>query len=118
MHTAPFRTKSRITGSQRFEPILDKDQRRKSQNKQITQIKKDLGRLLVTTGAHSALLIIPESWCVHKFATAGDFNSFLEMYSAALLAQQLRKKTEVPIRIDDIWERFKAKGGLHQIEET
>ena len=80
------------------------------------QIKIDLLRLLLTTGAHSALLVVPESWKVHKFATAGDFNTFLEMYATALEAQRLRQRREVALNIDDIWERFQGQGGLHQIE--
>jgi len=33
----------------------------------------DLALLLLTTGAHSALIVIPDSLKVHKFETAGDF---------------------------------------------
>jgi len=70
----------------------------------------------LTTGAHSVLIIVPESWNVHKFATAGDFNSFLEMYASALEAQRKRQRSAVALRIDDVWELLQGQGGLHQIE--
>jgi len=108
--------KSRREGTDRFEYIRDKTERKVSQSKQIKQIKIDLVRLLLTTGAHSILLVVPESWCVHKFATAGDFNSFLEMYACALEAQRKRQRRAVALSIDEVWERFQGKGGLHQIE--
>jgi hypothetical protein len=104
------------TGAERFEEIEDKSQRKRSQSKQIKQIKIDLIRLLLTTGAHSALLIVPQSWNVHKFATAGDFSSFLEVYAAAMQAQQNRSRRQVKIDISEVWERFQGQGGLHQIE--
>ena len=80
--------KPRIEGIQRYEYIEDDKRRKKSQSKQIKQIKIDVMRLLLTTGTHSALLVISPSLKVHKFATAGDFDSFLEMYAALLSAQQ------------------------------
>jgi len=108
--------KPRKTGTERFEAILDKTDLKVSQSKQIKQIKIDLLRLLLTTGAHSALIVIPESWRVHKFATAGDFNSFLEIYATALEAQRKRQRRAVALSIDEVWERFQGQGGLHQIE--
>ena len=71
---------------------------------------------LLLTGAHSALVVLPESWRVHKFATAGDFNSFLEIYATALEAQRKRQRRAVALSIDEVWERFQGQGGLHQIE--
>jgi hypothetical protein len=108
--------KPRIEGIQRYEHIEDDKRRKKSQSQQIKQIKIDVMRLLLTTGTHSALLVIPPSLKVHKFATAGDFDSFLEMYAALLSAQQQKKKHKIKFRIDDLWERFHGRGGLHQIE--
>ena len=108
--------RQRKVGEERFEPIFDKVERRVAQSKQIKQIKMDLLRLLSTTGAHSALIVVPESWNVHKFATAGDFNSFLEMYASALEAQRKRQRSAVALRIDEVWELFQGQGGLHQIE--
>ena len=87
--------KSRIEGVQRYEYIEDDKRRKKSQSKQIKQIKIDVMRLLLTTGTHSALLVIPPSLKVHKFATAGDFDSFLEMYAALLSAQQKKRNTRL-----------------------
>jgi hypothetical protein len=108
--------KPRKTGTERFEAILDKAELKISQSKQIKQIKIDLLRLLLTTGAHSAFIVIPESWRVHKFATAGDFNSFLEIYATALEAQRKWQRRAVALSIDEVWERFQGQGGLHQIE--
>jgi len=76
----------------------------------------DLARLLLTTGAHSALIVIPNSLKVHKFATAGDFNTFLQVYAIAISEQKKKKRYEVKFRIDDLWEKFHGQGGLHQIE--
>jgi hypothetical protein len=104
------------TGVERFEFIREAALRKASQSKQIKQIKIDLLRLLLTTGAHSALLVVPESWKVHKFATAGDFNSFLEMYATALEAQRKRHRRQVALNIDDVWERFQGQYGVHRIE--
>ena len=87
--------KPRIEGIQRYEYIEDDKRRKKSQSKQIKQIKIDVMRLLLTTGTHSALLVIPPSLKVHKFATAGDFDSFLEMYAALLSAQQKKRNTRL-----------------------
>ena len=109
--------KSRVEGSERFEYIDDDTRRKTSRSRQIKQIKIDLMRLLLTTGTHSALLVIPPSLKVHKFATAGDFDSFLEMYAALLFAQKKKKKKhKIKFRIDDLWERFNGRGGQHQIE--
>ena len=108
--------KPRKTGTERFEAILDKAELKVSQSKQIKQIKIDLLRLLLTSGAHSALIVIPESWRVHKFATAGDFNSFHDIYATALEAQRKRQRRAVALSIDEVWERFQGQGGLHQIE--
>ena len=96
----------RLRGTERFEGILDKAELKVSQSKQIKQIKIDLLRLLLTTGAHSALIVIPESWRVHKFATAGDFNSFLDIYATALEAQRKRQRRAVALSIGEVWERF------------
>jgi hypothetical protein len=93
--------KPRPEGIQRFEFIEDDKRRNKSQSRQIKQIKIDVMRLFLTTGTHSALLVIPPSLKVHKFATAGDFDSFLEMYAALLSAQQKKKKHKIKFRIDD-----------------
>ena len=79
-------------------------------------MKVDLLRLLLTTGAHSALIVLPESWRVHKFATAGDFNSLLEIYATALEAQRKRQRRAVALSIDEVWERLQGQGGLHQTE--
>lgn len=108
--------KERVIGGERFEFIADKDKRKASQSKQIKQVKMDLARLLLTTGAHSALIVIPDSLKVHKFATAGDFNSFLQMYASLISEQKKKKRYEVKFRIDDLWETFHGQGGLHQIE--
>lgn len=62
------------------------------------------------------MLIIPDSWNVHQFATAGDFNSFLEMYASIVEAQRTRQRTEVALSIDEVWERFQGQHGLHHIE--
>ena len=58
------RHKQRPQGFERFEEITDKKRRKDSQSKQIKQIKMDLARLLLTTGCHSCLLIVPPSWKV------------------------------------------------------
>jgi hypothetical protein len=108
--------KPRKTGTERFEAILDETNLKVSQSKLTNQIEVDLLRLLLTTGAHSALVVLPESWRVHKFATAGDFNSFLEVYATALEAQRKRQRRAVALSIDEVWERFQGQGGLHQIE--
>ena len=55
-------------------------------SRKIKQIKLNLLRLLLITGCHSCLLVVPPMWRVHKFVAAGNFNSFLEMYAAALAA--------------------------------
>ena len=107
---------TRATGAERYEEILDPDRRRKSQSDQIKQVKLDLARLLLTTNTHSALLIIPPSLRVQKFATAGDFNTFLKIYAASFSAQRKSKGHPTNFRIDDVWERFQGRGGLHQIE--
>jgi len=107
---------ARAVGVERFEFIADKDSRKKSQSKQIRQVKMDLARLLLTTGAHSALIVIPDSLKVHKFATAGDFNTFLQVYATAISEQKKKKRYEVKFRIDDLWERFQGQGGLYKIE--
>ena len=44
----------------------------------------DLARLLLTTGAHSALIVIPDSLKVYKFATTGDYNTFLQMHATSI----------------------------------
>ena len=108
--------KPKKSGAKRFVWIDDTKSRQDSQSKQIKQVKLDLVRLLLTTGCHSCLLIIPPSWRVHKFATAGDFNSFLEMYAAALAAQRKMQRHDTKLRIDDVWERFHGRGGLREIE--
>jgi len=110
------RHKQRAQGFERFEEITDKKRRKDSQSKQIKQVKMDLARLLLTTGCHSCLLIVPPSWRVHKYATAGDFNTFLQMYTSALVAQQKLKRSETKLRIDEVWERFHGRSGLHHIE--
>jgi hypothetical protein len=110
------RHKQRAQGFERFEEITDKERRKVSQSKQIKQVKMDLARLLLTTGCHSCLLIVPPSWKVHKYATAGDFNTFLQMYTSALEAQQKLKHKETKLRIDEVWERFHGRSGLHHIE--
>jgi len=106
----------RAEGSARFESIEDKLKRQKSQSEQILQLKIDIIRLLLTTDTHCALLVIPPSLKVHKFATAGDFDTFLEMYASCIAAQQQKKKHKVKFRINDLWERLQGRGGLHQIE--
>lgn len=53
---------------------------------------------------------------MHKFATAGDFDTFLEMNASLIAAQQQKKKHKVKFKINDLWERLKGRGGLHQIE--
>ena len=110
------RHKQRAQGFERFEEITDKERRKVSQSKQIKQVKMDLARLLLTTGCHSCLLIVPPSWKVHKYATAGDFNSFLQMYTSALEAQRKLKRRETKLRIDEVWERFHGRSGLHHTE--
>ena len=107
------RHKQRAHGFERFEEITDK---KKDQCKQIKQVKMDLARLLLTTGYHSCLLIVPPSWKVHKYATAGDFNTFLQMYTSALEAQQNLKRRETKFRIEELWERFHGRYGLHHVE--
>lgn len=109
------RTKQKA-GAERFVWIEDTKARQDSQSEQIKQAKLDLVRLLLTTGCQSCLLVIPPSWRVHKFATAGDFNSFLEMYAAALAAQRKMKCHDTKLRIDDVWQRFHNQGGLREIE--
>jgi hypothetical protein len=68
------------------------------------------------TGAHSALIVIPDSLKVHKLATAGDFNSFLHVYATAITEQKKAKRYDVKFRIDDLWETIQDQGGLHRIE--
>ena len=88
------RHKQRAQGFERFEEISDKNRRKVSQSQQIKQVKIDLARLLLTTGCHSCLLIVPPSWKVHKYATAGDFNTFIQMYASTLEAQQKLKRSD------------------------
>ena len=38
------------------------------------------------------------------------------MYAAALKAQRSLNHLEVRLKIETLWERFKGRGGLHQIE--
>ena len=110
------RHKQRAQGFERFEEISDKNRRKVSQSQQIKQVKIDLARLLLTTGCHSCLLIVPPSWKVHKYATAGDFNTFIQMYASALEAQQKLKRSDTKLQIDELWERFHGRSGLHHIE--
>jgi hypothetical protein len=95
---------------------VNPERRKKSQHEQIKQVKVDLARLKLTTGAHSALLVVPESRHVHKFATAGDFNGFLSMYASTLEAQRKKERRAVNLRIDSVWERFQGQCGVHLIE--
>jgi len=108
--------KQKKTGAKRFVWIDDTKARQDSQSAQIKQVKLDLVRLLLTTGCHSCLLVIPPSWRVHKFATAGDYNSFIEMYAATLAAQRKLQRHDTKLRIDDVWDRFHSRGGLREIE--
>jgi hypothetical protein len=110
------RHKQRAQGFERFEEISDKNRRKVSQSQQIKQVKIDLARLLLTTGCHSCLLIVPPSWKVHKYATAGDFNTFIQMYASTLEAQQKLKRSDTKLQIDELWERFHGSSGLHHIE--
>ena len=107
---------SRRSGKERFERIMEKMRRENSQSQQIKQMKNDLMRLYLTTGAHGALLIISPSFGVHKIATAGDFNSFLQTYASALTAQRKMTRRDVRYNIDDVWQRFQGSGGLAEIE--
>ncbi len=110
----------RTQGTERFEYIEDPDRRKGSQSDQIKQIKIDLARFLLTTGCHSCLLIVPPSWRVHKYATAagtaGSFNEFLQMYVSTLQAQRKLKRRPTELRIDDVWERFHARGRIRHSE--
>ena len=103
-------------GDPRWESIMDKKARKKSRSQQIKQLKLDLLRLYLTTNTHGALLLISPSFRVHKLATAADYNTFLQMYAAALAAQKQRKRRDVKYRIEDVWERLQSRGGLAQIE--
>ena len=107
---------ARTQGTERFEYIEDPERRKGSQCDQIKQIKIDLARLLLTTGCHSCLLIVPPSWRVHKYATAGSFNEFLQMYVSTLQAQRKLKRRPTELRIDDVWERFHARDGIRHSE--
>ena len=104
------------SGDPRWEYITNLVSRNKSRSKQIKQLKLDLLRLYLTTGTHGALLLISPAFRVHKIATAGDYNTFLQMYAAALAAQKKRKRRDVLFRMDHLWERCQARGGLAQIE--
>jgi len=104
------------SGDPRWEYITNLVTRNKSRSKQIKQLKLDLLRLYLTTGTHGALLLISPAFRVHKIATAGDYNTFLQMYAAALAAQKKRKRRDVLFRMDHLWERCQARGGLAQIE--
>jgi len=79
-------------------------------------MSEKLARLLLTTGCHSCLLIVPPSWKVHKYATAGDFRKFLQMHTSAMEAQQNLKRRETKFRIEELWERFHGRYNLHHIE--
>ena len=85
--------------------------------KEVTQLANQAAeagslRLYLTTNTHGALLLISPSFRVHKLATTADYNTFLQMYAAALAAQKQRKRRDVEYRIDDVWERFQSRHGI------
>lgn len=112
---------SRRSGKERFERIKEKLRRENSQSQQIKQMKTDLMRLNLTTGAHGALLIISPSFGVHKIATAGDFNSFLQIYASALTAQRKMTRRDVrynSFRLPPFTQNFKRPSLPRQMRAT
>lgn len=69
-------------------------------------IVKRCARMFLTTGAHALLIVVPETFNVAKYSTAGTSVEFLRAYAAMCRVIKGAKSTRVIMAIDEVFKRF------------
>ena len=74
-------------------------------------------RLKATTGAHIAMLVVPDTLNVSRFSTSGSFETFIRAWTACLAGMRRRRRAFIPGSITEIWDRFNGESIDERVSE-
>jgi len=101
LHTRLRRSKDR-----KWERELNALVRQKWSHAQCKSIRRAMERLKKTTGTHSAIVIIPETFNASTFATTGSYADFIRGWTAGLADVQSRKGSKLRCSVTELVGRF------------
>jgi len=99
-------TVQRKTGDALWKRELRTLFRQKWSWKQKKAIMRAMLRLRKTTGTHSAIVFIPETYNASTYATSGDFADVIRAWSAGLAGMRQRKEAKLHISVTELLQRF------------
>jgi hypothetical protein len=98
--------KSRRIKDQRWQREAVALARQKWSHAQSKAIKRSMARLQLTTGTHSAIVFIPETFNASTFATTGPYPEFIRAWSAGLAEVRARNDTKLQCSVTELVSRF------------
>jgi hypothetical protein len=104
----------RKSGAERWAYEIRATVRQKWYYKQRNALFKAMLRLNMTCGAHSALLVVPETLNAAAFSTSGSYSEFIRAYSALLAGLRQRKAMSLQAPITEVWARFNGDAASNQ----
>jgi hypothetical protein len=96
----------RKIGTERWVFELKDFARQKWYHQQRNAIFKAMLRLSKTCGAHSAIVIIPDTLNAATYSTAGTYSEFIRAWSAVLAGIRRRKEATIHASITEIWAKY------------